>query len=43
MFDAVHEHLVEGGLFIFDVNTVGELRRLGDEPPWVYDFDDSTC
>jgi SAM-dependent methyltransferase len=39
MFDAVHEHLTEDGLFIFDVNTLGELRRLGEEPPWVYDFD----
>jgi SAM-dependent methyltransferase len=39
MFDAVHDHLVDGGLFIFDVNTVGELRRLGEEPPWVFDFD----
>jgi SAM-dependent methyltransferase len=39
MFDVVHQHLAEGGLFIFDVNTLGELRRLGDEPPWVYDFD----
>ena len=39
MFGAAYDHLVEGGLFIFDVNTVGELRRLGDEPPWVYDFD----
>jgi SAM-dependent methyltransferase len=39
MFEAVHRHLVEGGLFIFDVNTVGELRRLGEEPAWVDDFD----
>jgi SAM-dependent methyltransferase len=39
VFDAVYDHLVEDGLFIFDVNTVGELRRLGDEPPWVFDFD----
>jgi SAM-dependent methyltransferase len=39
MFDAVHQHLVDGGLFIFDVNTVGELRRLGEESPWVDDFD----
>ena len=30
---------MEDGLFIFDVNTVGELRRLGEEPPWVFDFD----
>ena len=40
MFHAVYDHLVEGGLFIFDVNTVGELRRLGEEPPWVFDFDE---
>ena len=40
MFDAVYDHLVDGGLFIFDVNTLGELRRLGEEPPWVYDFDE---
>ena len=26
---------------MLDVNTVGELSRLGDEPPWVYEFDDS--
>ena len=42
-FAAVHEHLADGGLFILDVNTVGELRRLGDEPPWVYDFDEGTA
>jgi SAM-dependent methyltransferase len=39
MFETVHAHLVDGGLFIFDVNTIGELRRLGEEPPWVFDFD----
>ncbi len=39
MFDAVHRHLVEGGLFLFDVNTMGELRRLGEESPWVDDFE----
>jgi SAM-dependent methyltransferase len=43
MFDAVHEHLREDGLFIFDVNTLGELRRLGEEPPWVYDFDEGVA
>ena len=43
LFDGVHRHLTEGGLFVFDVNTVGELRRLGDEPPWVYDFEDGTA
>ena len=40
MFEAVYDHLADGGLFIFDVNTLGELRRLGAEPPWVYEFDD---
>jgi SAM-dependent methyltransferase len=40
MFDAVHEHLADGGLFVFDVNTMGELRRLGADEPWVFDFDD---
>jgi SAM-dependent methyltransferase len=40
---AVRRHLSDGGLFIVDVNTVGELRRLGDEPPWVYDFDGGTA
>ncbi len=39
MFAMVHDHLVDDGLFIFDVNTVGELRRLGQESPWVDDFD----
>jgi SAM-dependent methyltransferase len=41
MFAAVHHHLHEGGLFCFDVNTTGELRRLGDEPPWVHDLEDN--
>jgi SAM-dependent methyltransferase len=40
MFDSVYDHLVDDGLFIFDVNTIGELRRLGEEPPWVFEFDD---
>jgi SAM-dependent methyltransferase len=43
MFEAVHHHLEPGGLFIFDVNTLGELRRLGEEPPWVYDFDEGVA
>lgn len=37
-FDSVGDHLAPGGLFVFDVNTVGELRRLGEDPPAVYDF-----
>lgn len=42
-FASVHRHLATNGIVIFDVNTVGELRRLGEEPPWVYDFDDGTA
>jgi SAM-dependent methyltransferase len=43
VLDGVDRHLSESGLFVFDVNCVGELRRLGDEPPWVYDFDGGTA
>ena len=43
LFTCVHVHLSQGGLFVLDVNTVGELRRLGNEPPWVYDFDGGTA
>jgi SAM-dependent methyltransferase len=39
-FDAVHAHLADGGLFVFDVNTMGELARLGADEPWVFDFED---
>jgi len=43
LIGCAHRHLTAGGLFVLDVNTVGELRRLGDEPPWVYDFDGGTA
>jgi SAM-dependent methyltransferase len=39
LFDRVHEHLTEGGLFVFDVNTAGRLRRLHDAPPYLDEFD----
>jgi SAM-dependent methyltransferase len=38
MFGQVDAHLAEGGLFVFDVNTVGRLRRLAAAPPHVEDF-----
>ena len=38
----VAQHLHDGGLFLFDLNTVGRLRDLGDMAPWVYDFDGHT-
>jgi SAM-dependent methyltransferase len=38
LFRRVHEHLNERGLFLFDVNTIGRLRRLSEGPPWVHHF-----
>jgi SAM-dependent methyltransferase len=39
LFSCVHEHLADGGLFIFDVNTGGRLRRLDGAPPFLDEFD----
>lgn len=39
LFSRVHEHLADEGLFIFDVNTTGRLRRLHGAPPYVDEFD----
>lgn len=39
LFDRVHEHLVPEGLFIFDVNTSGRLRRLHGGPSFLEEFD----
>ncbi len=39
LFSRVHAHLAEGGLFIFDVNTAGRLRRLNIAAPYVDEFD----
>jgi SAM-dependent methyltransferase len=39
LFSRVHEHLADGGLFIFDVNTAGRLRRLDGAPPYLDEFD----
>jgi len=38
VFGQVHAHLAEGGLFVFDVNTVGRLHRLSQAPAYVEDF-----
>ena len=38
MFRQVDAHLAEGGLFVFDVNTVGRLSRLAAAPAHVEDF-----
>jgi SAM-dependent methyltransferase len=39
LFDRADEHLSDGGLFIFDVNTAGRLRRLEGAPPYLDEFD----
>lgn len=41
-FDCVRRHLATGGLFIFDVNTLGRFRELSEMAPWVHDFDGHT-
>ncbi|HKR71163.1 MAG TPA: class I SAM-dependent methyltransferase [Streptosporangiaceae bacterium] len=38
MFDRVHDHLADGGLFVFDVNTTQRLRRLWQGPAFASDF-----
>jgi SAM-dependent methyltransferase len=42
MFERVHEHLSDGGLFFFDVNTTGRLRRLWQGPAFAADFGENT-
>ncbi len=37
-FRCVASHLDAGGVFVFDVNTIGKLQRLVDGPPWVKQF-----
>lgn len=42
LFDCVQSHLADGGIFVFDVVTMQEFRRLNDSPPYVHDFDHNT-
>jgi SAM-dependent methyltransferase len=39
LFRCAHEHLSDGGLFIFDVNTTDRLRGLAGAPPYLDEFD----
>ena len=41
-FAVARAHLRDGGLFLFDLNTLARLRQLAAEPHWVADFDDHT-
>jgi SAM-dependent methyltransferase len=38
VFHRVRSHLKDEGIFVFDVNTAGKLRRLADGEPWVKQF-----
>lgn len=38
LFGRVRDHLAAGGLFVFDVNTTGRLRRLGQGPSFATDL-----
>jgi len=42
-FDRVLAHLGPDGIFVFDVNTTGELERLHEDPPFVHEFDEGTA
>ena len=39
LFRCAYDHLSDGGLFVFDVNTTGRLSRLADGPPYLDEFD----
>ena len=41
-FGVARQHLHTGGLFLFDVNTIGRLRELAGNPTFVHDFDGNT-
>jgi SAM-dependent methyltransferase len=41
LFDRVHEHLADDGVFIFDVNTAGRLQGLHGAPPYMDEFDEN--
>jgi len=42
LFERTREHLADGGLFVFDVNTSGRLRRLWQGPAFATDFGENT-
>jgi SAM-dependent methyltransferase len=42
LFERAAAHLHDGGLFAFDVNTLGQLRRLAAAAPWTIDVPGAT-
>lgn len=41
LFQHAREHLTEGGILIFDMNTITKLKRLSQTPPFEQQFDHS--
>lgn len=42
VFDRAREHLADGGIFVFDVNTERKLASFADAPPWMQWFGDDS-
>ena len=42
LFDCVRAHLVDGGIFAFDVVTVEGFRRISEKSPFTYEIDRDT-
>jgi predicted TPR repeat methyltransferase len=42
MFERVHTHLADGGIFIFDVNTLVKLRGVAEFAPWIDEIEGAT-
>ncbi len=41
VFDRAHEHLNDGGIFVFDINTERQLATFIAQPPWTHRFGDN--
>jgi SAM-dependent methyltransferase len=41
VFDRAHEHLNDGGIFVFDINTELQLATFVEQPPWTHWFGDN--
>jgi SAM-dependent methyltransferase len=42
LFNRAHTHLADGGLFIFDVNTLAKLHGVAEFAPWFDEIDSGT-
>lgn len=41
IFESAASHLVSGGYFIFDMNTLGRLQKISREPAYAHEFDNN--